>query len=404
MSEVAGLRVGARGGVALRAGGRDLSMDYLRTTLTLMVLAHHSSLAYTSWAHFDREHISRSTAPVVDSTRWAFFDYAENFNDVFFMALMFFVSGVFVYPALRRHGVLRFVRERVLRLGVPFVLAVTLAMPVAYYASWQLSGRDVGFVDFYGRLARGGFAVGPPWFVWVLLLFDVVLALLVWPFRLKAPIAVGFMRGLKGRAGAAFGGMVVLSAVVYLPLLQIYGFGKWTVLFTSPFAFQICRIGLYALWFLFGFLVGAPGLGEGLLSRDGGLARHWGWWLAGCLAAYNALWFLPRWTVVRELPGMAPGVIEALLWVVSCVASCFGFLALFRGVGFRSRGWMLSLGRSAYVMYLVHYVYVLWMQRLLLDRPIWAGFKFAIVFLATVLLSWITAQGLLRVPRLKAIL
>jgi hypothetical protein len=76
---------------------RDLSIDYLRTTLTLMVLAHHSSLAYTSWAFFDREHIFRSTAPVVDTMRWAFFDYAENFNDVFFMSLMFFVSGLFVF-------------------------------------------------------------------------------------------------------------------------------------------------------------------------------------------------------------------------------------------------------------------------------------------------------------------
>jgi hypothetical protein len=82
--------------------GRDLSIDYLRTTLTLMVLAHHSSLAYTSWAHFNKEHIFRSTAPVVDGMRWAFFDYAENFNDVFFMSLMFFVSGLFVYPALRK--------------------------------------------------------------------------------------------------------------------------------------------------------------------------------------------------------------------------------------------------------------------------------------------------------------
>ena len=84
-------------------GSRDLSIDYLRTTLTLMVLAHHSSLAYTSWAHFDREHILRSTAPIVDTTRWAFFDYAENFNDVFFMALMFFVSGLFVYQIGRAH-------------------------------------------------------------------------------------------------------------------------------------------------------------------------------------------------------------------------------------------------------------------------------------------------------------
>jgi hypothetical protein len=379
-------------------------MDYLRTTLTLMVLAHHSSLAYTSWAHFDKEHVFRSTAPVVDSTRWAFFDYAENFNDVFFMALMFFVSGVFVYPALRRHGVLRFVRERFLRLGIPFVLAVTLAMPVAYYASVQLARPDIGFLDFYGRLARAGFSVGPPWFVWVLLAFDVVLALLVWPFGLTAPVAERWMRSLKGHALAAFGGMALLSAAVYLPLLSAYGFGTWTVLITSPFAFQICRIGLYALWFFFGFLVGGPGLEPGLLSREGGLARRWVWWVLGCVLAYNALWFVPKWTVVQALPGILPGLIEALLWVVSCVGSCFGFLALFRGVELRPRVWMLSLSRCAYAMYLVHYVFVLWMQRLLLDRPIWAGFKFAMVFLATVLLSWITAQGLLRVPKLKAIL
>src|ERR1035437_8946838 len=57
------------------------SIDYLRTTLTLMVLAHHSSLAYTTFAHFDKQHIFQSTAPVVDVTRWPFFDYAENFND-----------------------------------------------------------------------------------------------------------------------------------------------------------------------------------------------------------------------------------------------------------------------------------------------------------------------------------
>jgi len=405
MTQALGVRAGAEGdGVSSKRGGRDLSMDYLRTALTLMVLAHHSSLAYTSWAHFDKEHVFRSTAPAVDSTRWAFFDYAENFNDVFFMTLMFFVSGVFVYPALKRHGVLKFARDRFLRLGVPFVLAVTLLMPVAYYASVQLARPDIGFVDFYGRLARARFVVGPPWFVWVLLLFDVVLALAVWPFGLKAPVADGWMRALKGHSGAAFGVMVVLSAVVYLPLLSAYGFGTWTVLFTSPFSFQICRIGLYALWFLFGFLVGAPGLGEGLLAREGGLARHWFWWVLGCAAAYNALWFVPRWALVQALPGLGPGIVEALLWVVSCVASCFGFLALFRGLALRPRGWMLSLGRCAYVMYLVHYVFVLWMQRLLLDRPVWAGFKFGIVFLATVLLSWITAQGLLRVPGLKAIL
>lgn len=386
-------------------GSRDLSIDYLRTTLTLMVLAHHSSLAYTSWAHFDKAHIFRSTAPIVDTTRWAFFDYAENFNDVFFMSLMFFVSGLFVYPALRKHGTVRFIGDRFLRLGLPFAFTVILLMPIAYYASWQLSGRDAGFLDFYRLLATQGFAVGPPWFIWVLLLFDVVLALLLTTFNRKLPIVGSFMRGLKTQATAAFAGVFFLAAVVYFPLLSIYGFGTWKVLFMPPFAFQVSRIGLYALWFTLGVVTGEPGLSsDGILSRDGSLARHWPLWMLVCIAVYNALWFVPRLSAVRHLAVSTQGIIEALLWVASCVASSFGFVALFRGIALRPRPWMLSLSRSAYVMYLVHYVYVTWTQRLLLDRPIPAAAKFVFVFLATTLLSWLTAQCLLQIPKLKTIL
>lgn len=403
MAEVQELRESGSVGTPAKAG-RDLSIDYLRTTLTLMVLAHHSCLAYTTWAHFDKENILRSTAPVVDTARWVFFDYAENFNDVFFMSLMFFVSGLFVYPALRKHGTARFIWDRFLRLGVPFAFAVTLVMPIAYYASWQLSDHDAGFVDFYKRLAARGFIAGPPWFIWVLLFFDVVLALLLAPFKLRLEPVERFARSLRSHAVAAFSSMFVLSAIVYLPLLSIYGFGTWTNLFTSPFSFQIARIGLYTLWFVSGVLVGVPGLNSGLLSRDGKLARHWPAWVMLCVVAYNALGFVSILLPVGQLPGLNRGAIEALLWVLSCVASSFGFLARFRGKALRQRWWMDSLSRSAYIMYLVHYVYVTWMQRLLLDWPIAAAFKFTIVFLATTLLSWFTAQCLLRIPKLKSIL
>ena len=112
---------------------RDLSIDYLRTTLTLMVVAHHSMLAYTTWASFNREHVFRSTAPIVDSSRWVILNFAENFNDVFFMSLMFFISGLFAYPAIRRHGASSFSRDRLLRLGLPFAVAVCGLMPLAFY-------------------------------------------------------------------------------------------------------------------------------------------------------------------------------------------------------------------------------------------------------------------------------
>ena len=67
------------------------------------------------------------------------------------------------------------------------------------------------------------------------------------------------------------------------------------------------------------------------------------------------------------------GAIEAVLWVVSCVASCFAFLALFRGAVRTTRPWMDSLSRSAYIIYVVHYVYVLWLQRALMGLEVHAS-------------------------------
>ena len=388
----------------IKPGRRDTSIDYLRTTLTLMVLAHHSSLAYTTFAHFDKQDMSRSTAPVVDITRWAFFDYAENFNDVFFMSLMFFLSGLFVYPALRHHGSFRFIRDRFLRLGLPFAFAVVFLMPIAYYASWQIAGRDAGFPDFYRRLAGIGFAAGPPWFIWVLLMFDIVLALLLMPFQRYISAAGRGMQALQRRPVMTMGGILVLGSIVYIPLMFRYGFGTWTNFITSPLSFQVCRIGLYAMWFVFGFLVGVPGYAKGLLSREGLLARYWPVWVLGCIVAYNALWFMPRWPLVHQLSRSGQRTLEALLWVTSCVASCFAFLAFFRGVDLPQRTWMNSLTRSAYVMYLVHYVFITWTQRIVLDQPVHASIKFLFVFLSTILLSWMTAQIVLRIPKVRSII
>jgi hypothetical protein len=62
---------------------------------------------------------------------------------------------------------------------------------------------------------------------------------------------------------------------------------------------------------------------------------------------------------------------------------------------------MDSLARSAYVMYLVHYVYVTWVQKSLLDVGLPAGIKFVLVFGAVTALSWLTAQAAIRVPGVR---
>lgn len=365
---------------------RDVAFDYLKATVILLVVAHHSCLAYTTFAHFDSNHyLTGSTAPVVDTARCGFFDYAENFNDVFFMSLMFFVSGLFIWPSLRRSGILAFVRGRFLRLGATFVVGTFLLMPVGYYASWQLTGHDAGFLAYWRQDILHERVPGPLWFIWLLLLFDILAAgfYFIWPRRTGTKL----LAWTKHKPVITVAGMFGVCALVYLPSLRAFGWA-WGAFFLAPFYFQLSRFGLYLAWFAMGAWIGSDDLEQGLLARDGALARYWPWWLGACFVAYNMLWFLPKaLDSVGALTVDQRGAIWAILWVVSCVASCFAFLALFRGTVRTPRRWMDSLSRSAFVIYVVHYIYVLWLQRSLMGINIHATLKFLIVFSAATLFS-----------------
>ena len=68
------------------------------------------------------------------------------FNDSFFMAAMFLLSGLFVWPSLQRKGVSDFLRGRWLRLGLPYAVGAVILMPIAYYAvELRNSGPGTGF-------------------------------------------------------------------------------------------------------------------------------------------------------------------------------------------------------------------------------------------------------------------
>jgi hypothetical protein len=58
----------------------------------MLVLIHHSVIAYTYCGHTDKQ-------------SFLGFDGVVLFNDSFFMAAMFFLSGLFVWPSLKRKGI-----------------------------------------------------------------------------------------------------------------------------------------------------------------------------------------------------------------------------------------------------------------------------------------------------------
>src|SRR6266852_1677924 len=78
---------------------RIVALDRARTVITLLVVLHHSVINYTHFGHGDR-------------MRWLGFDLVVLFNDSFFMACMFFISGLFVSGSLARRGSANFLADR----------------------------------------------------------------------------------------------------------------------------------------------------------------------------------------------------------------------------------------------------------------------------------------------------
>ena len=156
---------------AVMAPARIAPLDRARTFIILLVLLHHSVINYTYFGHGDR-------------MRWLGFDLVVLFNDSFFMAFMFFISGLFVRDSLARKGAAIFLRDRAWRLGVPYLVSVLVLMPIAYYPTflrYHLPGTtDFNFLHFWWHtLTIGPWPSGPAWFLWVLLALD-VMAAAVW--------------------------------------------------------------------------------------------------------------------------------------------------------------------------------------------------------------------------------
>src|SRR5438876_924778 len=156
---------------AVVAPVRITALDRARTFITLLVVLHHSVVNYTHFGNGDR-------------MRWLGFDLVVLFNDSFFMACMFFISGLFVRDSLARRGSANFLGHRAVRLGVPFLISIFVLMPIAYYPTflrYHLPGTtDFNFFHFWWRtLTIGPWPSGPAWFLWVLLALDIAAAALL---------------------------------------------------------------------------------------------------------------------------------------------------------------------------------------------------------------------------------
>ena len=374
--------------VAPKVRVRNAAIDRTRTFLTLVVLVHHAVIPYTYFGH-------------TDPKWWIGFDFVVTATDSFFMAMFFFLSGLFVWPGLGHKAPSIFLRDRLLRLGLPFAIAAFTIIPVAYYSFALRQQPDLGFAAFWWKTVTvGPWPSGPIWFVWVLLAFDLTASLL---YRVSAhlvdPINRLSQRGFDQPA-AFFVFLLAVSALAYFPAVLYFRPNYWFEF--GPFSVQASRVLLYATYFFIGAGIGAANLERGVLGNNGRLAKSsWGW-IVMALIPYCLMWVMIY--IKREMLGnpdpQPPWYLAAdsFLFVTFSAAILFAILAFF--LRFRRTGWSVldPMQADAYGMFLVHYAIVLWLQYWLFDFDISAIAKAVIAFVLTVALSWAVTAALRTIP------
>jgi surface polysaccharide O-acyltransferase-like enzyme len=388
------LRKPDQSNAATVASPRIVALDRARTFIILLVLLHHSVVNYTYFGSGDR-------------MRWLGFDLVVLFNDSFFMAFMFFISGLFVWDSLVRKGPAIFLRDRAWRLGVPYLISVFVLMPVAYYPTflrYHLPGTtDFNFLHFWWHtLTIGPWPSGPAWFLWVLLALD-ALAAIVWLVAPRMIAAFGkLIFAARNRPIAAFAVFLVGSVATYLPMHLAFGDSSWLELGRFPLPIQTSRILLYAGYFFTGVGIGAVSLRAGLLEEGGELAKRWPVWLAFALVFYGAILGLVyvhhNWVADFNSPPLTWRLGYGLAFAMFSAAMAFTVSAFF--LRFAESGFSLldALQPSAYGVYLLHYIFVIWLQYAVFDYSFPAGVKFAIVFAGTLSMSWGLTIILRKIP------
>lgn len=377
------------------------SLDNLRVALILLVVAHHAAQPYgpPDWWYFRGE--ARSGILATFSA----------VNGAFFMSLFFLLSAFLVPTSLDAKGAWPFVRGRLRRLGIPFVVGTLTIIPglmYAYYVHYR--GYPPLSFPLYYRDVFLGFGERPPdwsgpswpdlqfghlWFLQHLLVYSLLYLACRW-------LALRFRRPRDGRRVPGHVALVAFTLAVTAGTFAVrlrYPLDTWVALFGFLQA-EPARMAQYVAFFSAGIAAARAGWFQRLPAST---AYPW-------LALGLGLALLPflaggTGALGLEAGGATWGSLAGAAWEnFLCMGLCVGLVVLFRERYAGGHALLRSLAASAYGVYILHVPIVVALQFAL--APVGASPLLAFALVATIgaVFSFAAAEMLRRLPGFRSVL
>jgi glucan biosynthesis protein C len=374
-------------------------VDNLRILLTVVVVLHHLAIVYGASGDFPyKEARPDELASIVLSLFTAV-------NAPYFMGFFFMISGYFVPGSYDRKGMGLFLKDRLLRLGIPVLFYIMVIHPLLGYAlAATVRGGAGPFWGYFVRHVSGysdyGLGVGPMWFVVVLLIFTILYGL----WRQLAKPTTNPPQGDSKAPGNVAIAVFALGLGLVTWIVRIwYPIDRWVTILLMPV--EIAHLPQYIILFVIGIIA---------YRRN---------WFVGISDAVGKVWLGIAIVCIVLLPiiFVAGGVMEGKVdlfkggvqWqaVVTafweaflCMGMVVGLLVLFRK-RFNQQGTLAkAMSASAYTVYIIHQPVLIFLGLALSGIRLPHLLKFALVAPVAVALCFLLSNYIRKLPLARSIL
>lgn len=376
-------------------------LDNLKVFLTMLVIVHHVGQAYGPTGGFWQYKSS-----LHENLPWLGLFFPVNAS--FFMGLFFMIAGYFLPGSYDRKDNMSFLKDKLIRLGIPVLLGFLVISPLEmYFYYMHYSGnRPLNFFQYFQNIYLG--LCGKPswyktnpgvtypemnfghlWFVENLLVFSIfyfIIRKLIFKKTIKNDT-----KDFKFSSILIIGLLIAVSSAV----VRIwYPIDKWIALF-GFIQSEIAHLPQYIILIVTGVVAYRKNWFTKISKKAGYLALILGIIMAIIIYSYD----------------LAPKIINIFFsnWAIyesfMCAFLCFGLIVFFREHVNLSTPKSRFLAKNSYAAYIFHFPIVLSIQYSLDKIDIGGALgKFLLVSILSILVTYFVAAMIRKLPIIKRIL
>jgi surface polysaccharide O-acyltransferase-like enzyme len=342
--------------------------DGLRAFTIFLVIIMHTAmtfLGFSNWVHNTQSNnaVLGLIAVFVESGVW--------------MPILFFISGYFTLPSLQKRGPQAFLKDKLVRVGLPFLIGLSLLSPVLWLMGYYSEGGGLPPAQVLGSFfTLKNYSQFHFWYLGVLLLYFglVALACKRFPGMLKAAPSAA-----RPPSAIFFTGLVAITSLLCFGVNLFLPYGGWTCI--GILQFQPVKAPLYTTYFLLGIYAYLKGWFKG-----GYQPRLWPW---AALYALSFIFYLGLTVRTNGAPSLVTGKLlmntTASIEVLSALLS---FSALFQKLFNGERPWLRSLSSLSFTAYIVHLNVLFVIVLLTRDLALAVLVKYALQAGSSVVIAW----------------